>query len=40
VANGLNLLVDFSYLAETELATKPRGGRPKVVYAINPRLRA
>jgi hypothetical protein len=40
VANGLNLLVDYDYLAETELGTKPRGGRPKVVYAINPKIRA
>jgi hypothetical protein len=40
VANGLNLLVDFGYLAETELCTKPQGGRPKIVYAINPGLQA
>jgi hypothetical protein len=40
VASGLSLLVDFDYLAETELAPKPRGGRPKVVYSINPKFRA
>ena len=39
VANGLNLLVDFGYLAETELGTNSQGGRPKIVYAINPGLR-
>jgi Protein of unknown function (DUF3987) len=32
---GLDLLVDFDWLAENHLKT---GGRPKVLYAVNPRM--
>ena len=39
VAAGLGLLVDLNYLAEMAPAVGALGGRPKITYAINPRIR-
>jgi hypothetical protein len=39
VKAGLDLLVDLYYLAATTSQPDERGGRPKVTFAINPRMR-
>jgi len=37
VQSGLNLLMDFDWLASEQIAGGNAGGRPKTVYRINPR---
>ena len=39
IAVGLSLLVDLDYLAAEQAPTSPQGGRPKVTYAINPKVK-
>jgi hypothetical protein len=38
VAAGLSLLCDLDYLAAKQSAASRDGGRPKVTYAINPKV--
>jgi hypothetical protein len=38
VEAGLRLLVDLDYLAPRAIAPGPQGGRPKIRYAINPKV--
>jgi hypothetical protein len=40
VGVGLGLLADLDYLAESVTAGGPQGGRPKVTFRINPRIRS
>jgi hypothetical protein len=35
---GLGLLTDLDYLAPVAPATGAQGGRPKVIYSVNPRI--
>jgi hypothetical protein len=37
ISSGLNLLAELNYISAVESVVGPRGGRPKVAYAINPR---
>jgi Protein of unknown function (DUF3987) len=40
VGAGLGLLVDLDYLAESSNTAAPQGGRPKLQFKINPRVRS